>query len=54
LPIHTRHFFPGKLTLNVGAPIETKGMSLRQTEELTERLRQAIEYLQKGSAKSNL
>jgi 1-acyl-sn-glycerol-3-phosphate acyltransferase len=46
LPIHTRHFYPGDLTLNVGEPIETTGMTLRQTEELTERLRTVIEVLQ--------
>lgn len=42
LPIHTHHFYPGELTLSVGEPIETKGMSVRQTEELTARLRAAI------------
>jgi 1-acyl-sn-glycerol-3-phosphate acyltransferase len=42
LPIHTRHFYPSKLTLRVGEPIETKGMSVRQNGELTERLRNAI------------
>jgi 1-acyl-sn-glycerol-3-phosphate acyltransferase len=45
LPIHTRHLFPGKLTLNVGEAIETAGMTLRQTDELTARLRAAIESL---------
>jgi 1-acyl-sn-glycerol-3-phosphate acyltransferase len=45
LPIHTRHFFPGELTLNVGTPIETSGMNLRQTDELTAQLREAIENL---------
>lgn len=45
LPIHTRHFFPGEVTLNVGEPIETTGMTLRQSEELTEKLRAAIEGL---------
>ena len=38
LPIHTRHFFPGELSLNVGEPIETVGMNLRQTDELTAQL----------------
>ncbi|HVU45212.1 MAG TPA: lysophospholipid acyltransferase family protein [Terracidiphilus sp.] len=42
LPIHTHHFYPGELTLSVGEPIETKGMTPRQTEELTGRLRTAI------------
>ncbi len=45
LPIHTRHFYPGEVTLRVGEPIETAGMTLRQSEELTARLRTAIEGL---------
>jgi 1-acyl-sn-glycerol-3-phosphate acyltransferase len=42
LPIHTHHFYPGELTLSVGEPIETKGKTVRQTEELTAELRAAI------------
>ena len=42
LPMHTRHFFPGELTLSVGEPISTAGMTIRQTDELTEALRSAI------------
>jgi 1-acyl-sn-glycerol-3-phosphate acyltransferase len=42
LPIHTHHFYPGVLTVSVGEPIETKGMTMRQTDELTARLREAI------------
>jgi 1-acyl-sn-glycerol-3-phosphate acyltransferase len=42
LPIHTHHFYPSELTLSVGEPIDTKGMTLRQTEELTARLKTAI------------
>ncbi len=53
LPIHTRHFFPGELTLAVGQPISTAGMTIRQTEELTERLRTAIEELRNPSAALN-
>ena len=45
LPIHTHHFYPGELTLRVGEPIETKGMTVRQNGELTERLREAIEEM---------
>lgn len=45
LPIHTRHFYPCEVTLSVGEPIETAGMNLRQSEELTARLRLAIEGL---------
>ncbi|MGA7342592.1 MAG: lysophospholipid acyltransferase family protein [Terracidiphilus sp.] len=42
LPIHTHHFYPGELTLSVGDALETKGMTVRQTDELTARLRAAI------------
>ena len=42
LPIHTRHLYPGDLVLTVGEPIETHGMTLRQADELTERLRNSI------------
>jgi len=42
LPMHTRHFYPSELLLRVGEPIETKGMTVRQNGELTERLRGAI------------
>ena len=45
LPIHTRHLYPGELTVRVGEPIETKGMTVRQTDELNGRLRAAIERL---------
>jgi 1-acyl-sn-glycerol-3-phosphate acyltransferase len=45
LPIHTRHFYPGELVLTAGEPIQTAGMHLRQAEELTERLRAAIEAM---------
>jgi 1-acyl-sn-glycerol-3-phosphate acyltransferase len=51
LPIHTRHFYPGKLILSVGEPIITTGVHMRQAEELTERLRAAIEELRiRGAA----
>jgi 1-acyl-sn-glycerol-3-phosphate acyltransferase len=42
LPIHTRHFYPGDLVLSAGIPIDTTGMTLRQADELTARLRSAI------------
>jgi 1-acyl-sn-glycerol-3-phosphate acyltransferase len=45
LPIHTRHLYPGELTLTVGEPIDTKGMTRRQTDQLTVQLRDAIEAL---------
>jgi 1-acyl-sn-glycerol-3-phosphate acyltransferase len=45
LPIHTHHFYPGELTLKIGEPIKTIGMTIRQTDELTARLREAIQAL---------
>jgi 1-acyl-sn-glycerol-3-phosphate acyltransferase len=48
LPIHTHHYYPGELTLRIGEPIETAGMTLRQTDELTAQLRAAIEKLLDG------
>jgi 1-acyl-sn-glycerol-3-phosphate acyltransferase len=53
LPIHTHHFFPGELTLSVGEPIATKGMTVRQTEELTAQLKTAIaEMLEPAAVES--
>lgn len=45
LPIHTRHFYPCDVTLTVGEPIPTTGMTIRQADELTARLRTAIEEM---------
>jgi 1-acyl-sn-glycerol-3-phosphate acyltransferase len=45
LPIHTRHLYPGALTLAAGEPIDTTGMTVRQIDELTERLRAAIQQM---------
>jgi 1-acyl-sn-glycerol-3-phosphate acyltransferase len=42
LPIHTRHFYPGELVMTIAKPIETHGMTIRQADELTERLRSTI------------
>jgi 1-acyl-sn-glycerol-3-phosphate acyltransferase len=50
LPIHTRHFYSGKLTLSVGEPIDTTGMTPRQTDELTAQLRDAIQSLKLSSS----
>lgn len=50
LPMHTRHFYPGELTLSVGEPIETRGMTLRQTDALTAQLRTAIIALREPQA----
>jgi 1-acyl-sn-glycerol-3-phosphate acyltransferase len=35
LPISSGHLFPCQMTLTVGEPIETVGMTIRQTDELT-------------------
>ena len=45
LPIHTRHFYPGDLTLTVGESIDTNGLTPRDTEKLTAQLRAAIHTL---------
>jgi 1-acyl-sn-glycerol-3-phosphate acyltransferase len=42
LPIHTTHFYPCEMTLTVGEPIETRGMNLRQTDELKAELKSRI------------
>jgi 1-acyl-sn-glycerol-3-phosphate acyltransferase len=47
LPIHTHHLYPGELTVSIGPPIETAGMSMHQVDELTARLRAAIDALRK-------
>ena len=47
LPIHTHHFYPGELTVSVGKPIQTAGMTPRQTDELNAQLRAAIEELRR-------
>lgn len=52
LPIHTRHFYPGEITLSVGEPISTAGMTVRQTEELNLRLREVIVRLRAETARA--
>ena len=42
LPIHTTHFHPCEMALTVGEPIETKGLTMRQADELTAELRSRI------------
>ena len=54
LPIHTRHFFPGEMTLHVGEPIQTVGMNVRQMDELTAQLRSSIDKLLKINSLINL
>ena len=45
MPIHTHHYYPGELSVSIGEPIETVGMTMQQVDELTARLRAAIETL---------
>jgi 1-acyl-sn-glycerol-3-phosphate acyltransferase len=45
LPIHTSEFYPVPVTLAAGEPIETADYSIRQIDELTERVRQTITRL---------
>jgi 1-acyl-sn-glycerol-3-phosphate acyltransferase len=53
LPMHTHAFYPGEVTLTAGEPIETKGMTARQVDELNQRLRAAIaELLMESGAMS--
>jgi 1-acyl-sn-glycerol-3-phosphate acyltransferase len=42
LPMHTRHFFPQRVRLAVGEPIETTGYTTKRVSELTERLKTEI------------
>ena len=42
LPIHTHHFYSCDLVLSVGEPIDTTGMTLRQADDLTARVRSEI------------
>jgi 1-acyl-sn-glycerol-3-phosphate acyltransferase len=50
LPMHTHHFYPGNLTMTVGEPIVTEGMTIRQVDTLTERVRNTIEEMLQPSA----
>lgn len=54
LPMHTRHFYPVDITLSVGEPISTDGMTIRQTEELNARVREVIEALRADVAPAPL
>ncbi len=45
LPMHTKHIFPTQLWLRVGAPIDTRGMTVRDTDALTRQLHSAIDAL---------
>jgi 1-acyl-sn-glycerol-3-phosphate acyltransferase len=54
LPIHTRHFYPCQLTLTVGEPIATEGMTIRQADELTARLRTTIDAMRTPAMRESL
>ncbi len=45
LPIHSAHFRPRPVRLVIGEPIDPHGYTLRQSEQLTARLRDAISRL---------
>jgi 1-acyl-sn-glycerol-3-phosphate acyltransferase len=45
LPMHTHHFYPCNMTMTVGEPILTEGMTIRQMDELTQRLRTTIDAM---------
>jgi 1-acyl-sn-glycerol-3-phosphate acyltransferase len=47
LPIHTRHLYPSRTPIKLvfGVPIPTAGRSPRESESLTDELRQAIQSL---------
>jgi 1-acyl-sn-glycerol-3-phosphate acyltransferase len=42
LPMHTRHFYPCPMTLTIGKPIDTNGLTPRQMDELTAKLRESV------------
>lgn len=42
LPIHASEFHPAPVTLIVGEPIETAGLSIREVDSLTNRVRDSI------------
>jgi 1-acyl-sn-glycerol-3-phosphate acyltransferase len=42
LPMHTRHFYPCPMTLTIGQPISTAGLTMRHADELTAQVRAAI------------
>jgi 1-acyl-sn-glycerol-3-phosphate acyltransferase len=50
LPIHTHHFRPRPVKLVIGRPIDPSSYSIRQTDELTARLRDEILHLYESHA----
>ena len=52
LPIHAGHFRPARIRVVIGEPIDPKGYTLRQTDVLTARLRDAISRLYHENAET--
>jgi 1-acyl-sn-glycerol-3-phosphate acyltransferase len=50
LPIHTHHFRPRPVKLVIGKPIDPSSYTIRQTDELTARLRDEILHLYQSHA----
>jgi 1-acyl-sn-glycerol-3-phosphate acyltransferase len=50
LPIHTHHFRPRPVKLVIGKPIDPSGYTIRQTDELTAKLRDEILQLYRDHA----
>jgi 1-acyl-sn-glycerol-3-phosphate acyltransferase len=48
LPMHTHHYFPQRVKVMIGDPIDTSTYTIRQVGELTERLRTEIARLYYG------
>jgi 1-acyl-sn-glycerol-3-phosphate acyltransferase len=42
LPIHTSQFYPVPITIAIGEPIDTSNYTMRQVDELTQRLSDEI------------
>jgi 1-acyl-sn-glycerol-3-phosphate acyltransferase len=53
LPIHSHHFTPRPVKLVIGQPIDSSGYSIRQVDELTDRLRTEIVQLYERHSSSN-
>jgi 1-acyl-sn-glycerol-3-phosphate acyltransferase len=52
LPIHSHHFNPRPVKLVIGKPIDPSGYSIRQVDELTDKLRTEIVRLYEANASS--
>lgn len=50
LPIHTHHFRPRPVKLVIGKPIDPSSYTIRQTDELTAKLREEILHLYESHA----